>query len=247
LFAAVCLSEPASAEPLEAPPAGVRFSGRSWTVVDDPQLRGPGPNVFDGSNVSVDGAGRLVLETALRDGTWTSAHVFLDESLGLGQYELTLAPFEKALDDAAVFGFFTWDEDPAFAHREIDIEIARWGEPLSPNLNFTVQPWEGFPERVAGFEFDFSARTVLRFDWRPEAVRFSAVSGGREATWEFPAPGAAASAPSGAAPFGAAPFFGAPPPGKERVGINLWFFGGRAPSAPDRIVVERFSFVGFDR
>lgn len=218
--------------PSDAVPARLRFSGRNWTVVNDAEPRGPGPNLFDGRNAYVDGEGRLVLETALRDGIWTSAHVFLTKSLGYGRYELELAPMEKKLDDLCVFGFFTWDEDPAFANREIDVEIARWGIPQAPNLNFTVQPWDGHPERSAVFEFDPSEGATLGFDWSPGDVRFFAVSGGKSAAWSFPDPSGPSPAP-----------FGVPPKGKEKVGINLWLFGGRPPAAPDRVVIERFVFT----
>jgi hypothetical protein len=83
------------------------------------------------------------METAFRDGRWTSAHVFLSRSLGYGTYELVLAPFQKPLDVLTVFGFFTWDDNPAYANRELDIELARWGHATAPNLNFTVQPGLG--------------------------------------------------------------------------------------------------------
>ena len=221
-----------AAAPSDRVPAKLRFSGRTWSVVHDPNPRGPGPNLFDGRNVHVDKDGRLVLETARREGAWTSAHVFLTKSLGYGTYELHIAPMDKPLDRLAVFGFFTWDEDSAFANREIDIELARWGVAQAPNLNFTVQPWEGHPERNRGFEFDLRERTVLRFEWTPETIRFSAISGSREAAWAFPD-----LAGSGMQPFGV------PPKGQERVGINLWLFQGSQPSEPDRIVIERFVFT----
>jgi hypothetical protein len=230
--AMVCGAIGVTAAPLDRIPSRLRFSGRSWSVVHDPELRGPGPNVFDGRNVQVDEDGRLVLETAQREGIWTSAHVFLTRSLGYGTYELHLAPMDKPLDRLAVFGFFTWDEDPAFANREIDIELARWGVPQAPNLNYTVQPWEGHPERSRGFEFDFRERTVLSFEWTPEAIRFAAVSGSREAVWSFPEPADGEPRP-----------FGVPPRGREKVGLNLWLFQGAAPEAPDRVVVERFAFT----
>jgi hypothetical protein len=127
---------------------------------------------------------------------------------------------------------FTWDEDPAYANREIDIEFARWGVPQAPNLSFTVQPWSGHPERSAGYEFSAGERTILRFVWEPDRIAFSAESYGKSVSWSFPADEGSTSAP-----------FTVPPVGRERVGINLWLFQGRAPAAPDRVVVERFAFT----
>jgi hypothetical protein len=172
-----------------------------------------------------------VLETAFRDGAWTSAHLFLRRSLGYGRYRLVLAPMDRPLDVMTVFGFFTWDDDPAFANREIDVELARWGIPSAPNLNFTVQPAEGRPERSGLYRLDCSTRTTLVFDWGPQAVRFSAQNGSGAFSWEFPSVDDPEPVP-----------FGPPPAGRERVGLNLWLFRGLEPGAADRVVIESFDF-----
>lgn len=205
------------------------FSGYSWIVVDDPELRGPGPNYFDRRNVGIDAAGRLVLQTALRDGRWTSAHVFLERSFGYGHYELVLAAIEGVFDPLAVFGFFTWDDDPAYANREIDIELAQWGQPDAPVLNFVVQPAEGADWRVMLADLDLGQPLRLSFDWRPEAVYFRAESGERTVDWRF-------------APEADSRPFAVPPAGNERIGINLWLFQGRSPAGPSRVVIEKFSY-----
>ncbi len=229
VLALCCISSWAA--PAARKSSTIQFSGYTWQVIQSAVLRGPGPNLFNRENVRLDGLGRLVLETSLVDGNWTSAHVFLTKSLGYGRYELVLAPLEKPLDDLTVFGFFTWDDDPAYANREIDIELARWALPGAPNLNFTVQPAEGRPDRSGLAEFDFSSRTTLVFVWEPGIVRFSAESETGSFSWEYPAVG-----DSGPSPFGA------PPKGRERVGLNLWLFQGRAPAYADRVTIERFSF-----
>jgi len=223
----------AGADPAVHKPLRLRFSGYTWNVVASTGPRGPGPNVFDPRNVWLDDDGRLVFETRVRDGTWTSAHVFLSRSLGYGRYELVLAAQEKPLDDLTVFGFFTWDDDPAHANREIDIELARWGLPHAPNLNFTVQPAEGRPDRSGLAEFDFSARTTLVLEWLPGLVRFSAESGLGSYSWSYPPDSPPSSDPEA---------YGVPPTGNERIGLNLWLFQGRSPAAADRVVVESFAF-----
>ena len=148
----------AVASPLKPEARTIRFSGQNWQVIHSEELRGPGHNVFDARNVYLDDQDRLVMETAFRDGRWTSAHVFLSRSLGYGTYKLVLAPQPKPLDVLSVFGFFTWDDNPDFANREIDIELARWGHATAHNLNYTVQPWEGYPERHNARNFDFSSQ-----------------------------------------------------------------------------------------
>lgn len=171
-----------------------------------------------------------MLETSYRDGRWTGAQLFLDRSLGYGSYELVLAPIDRFLDDTAVFGFYTWDEDPAWANRELDIELARWGISDGPNLNFVVQPADGRPERAGLAEFDLSARTTLRFEWTADRIRFQAENERGSFAWEFPGP---ITAPKP---------FGVPPRGRERIGLNLWLFGGRDPALADRVVIESFAF-----
>ena len=87
VLCAVLLVDTAPAAPaLSLAPASrtLRFSRFNWQVIHSEGLRGPGPNVFDARNVYLDELGRLVLETAFRDGRWTSAHVFLTRSLGYG-------------------------------------------------------------------------------------------------------------------------------------------------------------------
>jgi len=209
------------------------FSGQTWIVIDEPELRGPGPNRFDRRNVWLDEQGRLVLETAFRDDRWTSAHVFLDRPYGYGYYELQLAPLPQGLDPLAVFGFFTWDDDPKYANREIDIELAQWGWPDGPLLNFVVQPADADLSRVFLADFDTDSGMVLRFEWRPDRVVFYAASQQIEHEWIFE-------------PSAAARPFGVPPQGDERIGINLWLFRGEAPAGPNRVIIEQFSFSPLD-
>lgn len=221
---------------LRAEEGRLAFAGREWIVVDDAEPRGPGPNRFDARNARLDRDGRLVLETARRGGTWTAAQLFLAESLGHGVYELELEGLRRDLDPLAVLGFYTWDEDPAFANRELDLELSRWGAADAPNLQFVVQPAETRPGRLARFRLDAARPFVLRLEWLPGLARFSARYANESepaAVWSFPG----AEGPGPAEPFGV------PPPGRERVGLNLWLMGGRAPGHPDRILVRDFRFT----
>lgn len=231
LLALLCFCVPVWSAPAVRKVSTIKFSGYTWQVIQSPAPRGPGPNIFNSNNVKLDGQGRLVLETCLVDGLWTSAHVFLTKSLGYGRYELVLAPMENPLDDLTVFGFFTWDDNPAYANREIDMEIARWALPQAPNLNFTVQPSADRPDRSGLAEFDFSSRTTLVFVWEPGLVRFSVESDTGSFSWRYPSAGEPGPVP-----------FGAPPKGNERVGLNLWLFQGRTPASADRVIMERFRF-----
>lgn len=181
----------------------------------------PGPNAFSAASdtVWVDSAG-LHLRISNRSGTWTSAEVVLAASRGYGRYEFETTSRLDQLDPNAVLGFFTYNyPDPAFAHRELDIEF-------SPRLagggagHFVVQNGAG-----PSFAFAAPAATLVThvIDWRPNRVAFSSGA----ASWTY----------SGT---------GVPPPGGEHMRLNLWLFGGRPPAsgAAQEVVFSRFRFDG---
>jgi hypothetical protein len=118
---------PASAaRPAPSGPSTVSFAGLTWTVKEHSRKIGPGPNFFAASNVSVDSGGRLHLQISRSGKKWTAAEVIANATFGYGTYTWRLAPVPQ-LDPNVVLGLFTWNDDPDFAHREIDIELARWG------------------------------------------------------------------------------------------------------------------------
>jgi hypothetical protein len=131
----------------------------------------------------------------------------------------------ETIDPNVVLGLFTWNDDPAQSHRELDIEFARWGNPQAPNGQYTVQPFE-----IAGHETWFETptgarRTTHSLRWRPDRVAFTSADE-RDI-------------------FAAHVFAdGLPQPGGEQVRINLWLDGGRPPinNLPAEVVIESFDF-----
>ncbi len=222
---------------VSVPGRTVNFAKRTWDIVESAEPIGPGPNRFSSENVSVDSRGFLVLETRRVGAGSTSASLFLSTSLGYGRYAIEIEPMDGGLDDRTVFGFYTWDVDTAYANREIDIELSRWGMADRPLLTFSVQPTVAMPEREAIFDLDPSAPMLLSFDWRPSELGFISLVAGRESRWTFP--GAQSRA------VGDPPFL-VPPRGNERVGLNLWLYEGVAPGRYDRVVVRDFSFTPFE-
>jgi hypothetical protein len=104
------------------------FSGYEWEVRRTPSDRA-GSNAYDGRNAWVDAAGMLHLLLTQRDGRWTSAEIKLTRSLGYGTYSFTVRDTSR-LDPAAALGFLTWEQPtPEQSHRELDIEVSRWGNP----------------------------------------------------------------------------------------------------------------------
>jgi len=213
-----------------AGPRTVRFAGSSWAVKASSSPVGPGPNVFSDSpeNVWVDTAGRLHLSITCRDGRWRAAEVILDRSLGYGTYAFALDSSAGRLDPNVVLGLFTWSDDPANNHREIDIEFARWGAAPGSNAQYTVQPHDTAANRHT-FTQPEGAPTRHAFTWAPDRVSFrsATVAGRTIADWCYSGPDV-------------------PCAGEERTRINLWLHGGKPPTdgAEVEIVLSEFTFTG---
>ncbi len=201
----------------------IRFSGREWAVKSSGgQKVGPGPNYFSDSalHVWVDDRGRLHLRLAKRDGRWTCAEVVLRESLGHGKYIWSLDSPVDALDPRIILGLFTWDDDPADNHREIDLEFARWGNAADPtNAQYVVQPYET-PGNLKRFVQPGVARSTHAFRWAADRIFFKSVQG----------PILNPSDP--ALTIGTWTYRGGdiPSPGNENTRMNLWLMQGQAPA-----------------
>ncbi len=229
------LAAPAQARvpPLPAttvPGTTIAFSGYSWAVKSSTAPVGPGPNVFSASaeNVWVDPAGQLHLRTTSRDGRWRSAEVILGRSLGFGKYTFRISSPLGNLDPNVVAGLFTWNDDPAYHHREIDVEFARWGNATDPTAGqYVVQPYDR-AGNLRRFVQPATSASVHSFTWASKSVSFtSATAAGQTiASWRHTSRDV-------------------PRPGGERVHINLWLDGGSPPldGAETEIVISSFSFT----
>ena len=210
------------------PPKVLTFSGYEWDVRYIPSDRG-GPNDYDPDNAWTDAEGLLHLKLARRDGRWTSAEVILRRGLGHGTYNFTVRDV-SGLDPAAAIGLLTWDTEGVDQnHREMDVEISRWGDPKIPNAQYVVQPFY-VPANVARFTAPPGTLTHS-FRWEPGRVVFRTVRGVR----------AAEGVPVAGHEFTS----GIPIPGGERVRINLYYFR-YAPAPPQKdveVVIERFQYV----
>jgi hypothetical protein len=209
------------------PPREIQFSGYTWLVKDSGGAKwGPGPNVFSPStdNVWVDPAGRLHLKIVKSGSQWRSAEVISKASFGYGTYRWTLASDVSSLDPQVTLGMFTWHDTSAdYAHREIDIEVARLGNASNPtNAQFVVQPYD-----LGGHTFRYTVPPAVasthEFTWRESSIGF--LSG--TTSWLF---GDAAAVPRA---------------GGENARMNLWLFRGRAPlnRTAAEVVFERFEHV----
>ena len=210
-------------------PDKVTWSGATWAVKTSRSPVGPGPNIFDKANVSVDAQDRLHLRIAKNTaGTWTTAEIIGPRTYGYGTYSFTIESAVNDLDPNVVLGLFTWSDRARFAHREIDIEFARWGDAADPsNAQYVVQPWDA-TSHLSRFTQPASATTTHRFTWRPGRIDWLSTD-------------------SNGAPFASYTYAGAdvPPSGDERVRLNLWLFNGTAPTdgQPVEVIIDSFVFT----
>ncbi len=211
--------------PTPPPPTELHFAGRTWAIRSTATLAGPGPNRFSAANAWVDGDGSLHLRIAKdAKGRWQCAEVLLPASLGYGTYEWTIASRVDALDPNVVLGLFTYESDT----REIDIEMARWGNAADPtNAQYVVQPWDR-ADHLVRFTQPAIVRSTQRFTWSPGRVEFASRSedGSWTTSWSHAGPDV-------------------PTPGGERVHMNLWLMGGQAPldRRAAEVVISGFAFT----
>lgn len=228
LLAAIA-SAPVAAGGKPGYPDKVSWGGATWQVKTSRAAVGPGPNVFDKANVTVDASGYLHLRIQRNaGGTWTSAEIIGPTSFGYGTYTFILGSRVDSLDPNAVLGLFTWSDKAPYAHRELDIEFSRWGNAAEPtNAQYVVQPYDA-ARHLARFTQPATTVSTHRFTWRKGTVSWQSLD--------------AASAPIASYAYSGSDV---PVPGDERVHLNLWLFNGAAPlnGAPAEIIVRSFSFT----
>jgi hypothetical protein len=210
-------------------PDRVTWSGGTWQVKTSTSAVGPGPNYFSKDNVSVDASGFLHLRIAKVGSRWMTAEVIGPTSYGYGKYSWTVATRLDQFDPNVVLGLFTWSDKAPYAHRENDIEVAKWGNGADPsNAQFVVQPYDK-PNHLQRFATGDAVRTLQQFEWRAGTVIFTSTrldTGAVVASYTYTGTDV-------------------PKPGDERVRLNLWLFTGAAPTngLPVEVVVESFAFA----
>jgi len=135
------------------------------------------------------------------------------------------------LEPATVLSMFTWDDsEQEHNHRELDVEITRWGDPLSKNAQYVVQPYY-VPANVARFVAP-SGILTHSFQWEPGEVSFRTVRG--------------TSSRNGSRTVADHVFTsGVPAPGGELIHINLYIFGSAARPLRNQneAVIEKFEYL----
>jgi hypothetical protein len=205
----------------------IRFSGYDWIVKDSGDRRvGPGANYFADDAVHVDAEG-LKLRVIEKNGRFYCAEVVSVVSLGYGTYRFDIASNVDRLAPNLTLGLFTWSDDPGEegTHKELDVELGRWGSPNNDIAQFVVQPYTR-PENIIRFALPADATSsVYSFTWTPHQVHFtSQVRGNVVQDHVFT--------------------HRVPAPDKENVRINLWVAAGRVPAGGVlEVAIRSFEFL----
>jgi hypothetical protein len=212
------------------PSPSVHFSGYDWRVRTAPSHRGGINNPYAAANVWTDQEGAMHLRIAKVSGQWTCAEVTLVRSLGYGTYSFVVRDTGR-LEPAAAFCMFTYDYGRAEEYfGEMAVEISRWGNPVSKNAQYVVQPF-WVPANVIRFAAPSGVLTHS-FRWEPGRIVFRTVRGAK-------ADGAATPVEEHVFVSGVATH------GVESVRANLYVFG-RAKQPLENgaeVVIEKFEYL----
>lgn len=214
--------------PARAVSRTLHFSGYEWEIRQVPSDRGGTLNTYDAANAWTDIKGWLHLRISRGKGEWTCSEVVLTRSLGYGSYRFVVHDVGH-LEPAAVLGMFTWDdlgEDQN--HREVDLEVSRWGDPDTKNSQYVVQPYY-VPANVLRFVTP-SGVITHSFRWEPGRLSFKSF------------PGNAADSRAVAEHVFTS---GVPSPGGESVRMNLYVYGKAGTPLKDEteVVIEKFEYL----
>lgn len=221
------------------------FAKRRWVIKDSgnaacrvgPGFDDPGiGNIFSPDNVFVDELG-LHLRIARNAGLWHAAEVWLDETLGFGEYRILIDPLLSDLDPQAVFGAFTFDREAPPFFRELDFELSRFGNPRRrANAQFVVQPSTD-AENLSQFSIplpELALGLTYSMRWRRGEVMFSLYRGHHSGNLP-PSHRIHRSTRTGSA---------VPTAGHANFRLNLWLFRGASPQSDleQEVVIRDFSF-----
>lgn len=155
----------------------IKFSGYEWKVRTTASDRGGALNNYDPANAWTDEKGFLHLKIRRAGDGWTCAELSLTRSLGYGTYNFVVQDVAR-LEPAAVLSMFTWDDlEGGQNHREMNIEITRWGDPANKNLRYVIQPFY-VPANVVQFSVP-QGKLIHSLRWESGKASFKTVAGSK--------------------------------------------------------------------
>jgi len=211
----------------------IQFSGYEWIVKDSGDNKvGPGPNYFSRDSVQIDEHGWLHLKIQQRDDEPRCSEIISRLSFGYGIYHFEVGSNVDGLDPNVVLGLFTWSDQPAFHHRELDIEISQWGKRGNDNAQFVVQPYT-HKENIVRFPLPRGlSESLHQFTWSPERATFVSAKTSDPSKPNAPAVIQQHSFDQDI-----------PTAGGENARINLWLFDrGQPLNGLREVVIRSFKF-----
>lgn len=182
--AAVATVKGKPAPPAQSAANTLQFSGYEWAIRGVPSGRNGASHNYDPANARVDSQGFLHLKVTLEQGKWTCSEVAGTKSLGYGTYLLTVHDVSH-LEPATIFNAFTWDDYPTDPHhREVGLEIGRWGDPARENARYIVQPFY-VPANVSRFTVP-PGQLTNSLHWEPGRASFQTFRGNTAKTKSRP-------------------------------------------------------------
>ena len=101
-------------------------------------------------------------------------------TFGYGSYRFELDSAVNGINPSVVLGLFTWSDDPAYTHREIDVECGRWANPGDVNnAQYVVQPWD-WPSHLVRYAVPADlTNSTHSFTWETNCVSYQALAVGK--------------------------------------------------------------------
>ena len=205
----------------------ITWSGYTWDV-RPPGSAGPGPNQWSDSCANLHVNGTELVLSIVKDsaGRRTSAEVDNQRHLGYGVYRWVVNNDLSTLDANEVLGMFTYDDDAAPSHNEIDIEPSPWGNLAWDDGSVTV--WQDADRDVSQsrpFNYSNKPPYVNQFTRSPRSIhwKITDAAGAILLDWTTTS--------------------GVPTPKNEVPIISYWRFEDKAPAGVRSMRIGHFSWA----
>ncbi len=152
----------------------LKFSGYEWFIRHITSDRNGAISYYDPANAWTSADGALHLRVSRNGDRWMCSQVTLTNHFGYGTY-LFRVKDTSYFEPATTLVMFTYDDLATEHHREMDIEMSRWGDPKNKNGDYVVQPYS-YPENKV--TFDVPAGTLTHsLRWQAGRATFETFRG----------------------------------------------------------------------
>ena len=190
----------------------VFWAGHLWDVHASDVPVGAGPNRWTNTAAAVHVEGPSLLLTLQEDAVgWQAVELSTPVRRRPRAFEVELEV--GSLDSRVVGGVFFYKDDTS----EIDLEVARWGDPDAAPFQYAVAPADT-PDLLHRFEMA-AGRSRHRMRWRRRSIAWWSVSADRISRWTLRGP--------------RVPRFDG-----HRLHLNLWVLDGGTPAGDGELSIR---------